>query len=112
MDTQTLTESQLFVTTKDLRQFLHNTCAKYDISYRDKIEWIRLDTEFIKRIGYEKDRLQREYRDQLLTSPTISLLKDLVAAINSKRLAMSDISAKADRIVKLYESLKKEGDHV
>lgn len=111
MDTPTLTESQLFVTTKDLREFLNHTCAKYDISYRDKIEWIRLNTEFIKRIGYEKDRLQREYRDQLLTSPTIESMRDLVAAINSTSATISDISAKASRIVRLYQNLKQGGEH-
>lgn len=111
MNTETLTESLLFVTTKDLRQFLDHTSAKYDISYRDKTEWIRLNTEFVKRIDYEKARLQREYRDQLLTAPTITALGDLVATINSTSATISDISAKASRIVRLYQNLRNEGEN-
>lgn len=111
MNIETLTESQLFVTKHDLRDFLNNTCTKYSISYRDKTEWIRLNTEFTKRIDYEKLRLQREYRDQLLTAPTITVLGDLVATINSTSATISDISAKASRIVRLYQNLKQGGEH-
>lgn len=111
MNTETLTEAQLFVTTKDLREFLDYTCAKYNISYRDRQEWIRLDTEFANRIEYHESRLQREYRSQLLTSPTITALSDLVATINSTSATISDISAKASRIVRLYQNLKQGGEH-
>lgn len=111
MNIETLTESQLFVTKHDLRSFLNNTCTKYSISYRDKTEWIRLNTEFTKRIDYEKLRLQREYRDQLLTAPTITALGDLVATINSTSATISDISEKASRIVRMYNNLKNGGGH-
>lgn len=111
MNAETLTESAIIVTKNDLRQFLDTTCAKYDISYRDKAEWIRLNTELSNRIEYHESRLQREYRSQLLTSPTITALSDLVATINSTSATISDISAKASRIVRLYQNLKQGGEH-